>query len=123
MNIGWSNAFHSFSRHFAFLPQLSDQNKNQRGKKFQQALEKLGRGVYWLDIVNNYLELVPEFSSLNDIALGVCYSRELSALFWIVFRTNLCSINIIAGQDDGMPEGYFKVQKSAKSSVVGCPEG
>lgn len=57
----------------------------------------------------------------NDIALGVCYFRELSALFWIVFRTNLCSINIIAGQNDGMPEGYFKVQKSAKSSVVGCP--
>ena len=77
--------------------------------------------MYWLDIVNNYLELVPEFSTLNDIALGVCYFRELSALFWIVFRTNLCSINIIAGQNDGMPEGYFKVQKSAKSSVVDCP--
>ena len=55
MNTGWSNAFHRFSRHFAFLPQLSDQNENQRGKKFQQALEKLGRGMYWLDIINNYL--------------------------------------------------------------------
>ena len=65
MNTGWSNAFHRFSRHFAFLPQLSDQNENQRGKKFQQALEELGRGVYWLDIVNNHLELVPEFSTLK----------------------------------------------------------
>jgi hypothetical protein len=69
--------------------------------------------AYWLDIVNNHLDLVPELGTVDDDALGVCNLRELTALPGICSAPTCAAT--LSSWDQMMQDAYSKVQNWTRS--------